>query len=84
MHRNNKTVSEKRFPSPVRVKSPSNNLIVATAWEAVEYLRRWPAKRGREYRIAFQHCLDAMDGLRSPRAAQASFVMAVRTAGLLV
>lgn len=84
MHGNERAVSEKRFPSPVRVKSPSNSVIVATAWEAVEYLRRWPAKRGREYRIAFQHCLDAIDGLRSARSAQASFVMAVRTAGLLV
>ncbi|MGO7428197.1 DUF982 domain-containing protein, partial [Rhizobium ruizarguesonis] len=29
-------------------------------------------------------CLDALDGLRSPRAAQASFVTAAKTAGLLV
>jgi len=81
---NEKAVSEKRFPSPVRVISPSNSLIVSTAWEAVEYLKRWPAKRGREYRIALQHCLDAMDGLRSPRAAQASFMSAARIAGLLL
>jgi hypothetical protein len=81
---NERAVSEKRFPSPVRVKSPSNSFIVSTAWEAVEYLKRWPAKRGREYRIALQHCLDATDGLRSPRAAQVSFAMAARTAGLLV
>lgn len=81
---NERAVSEKRFPSPVRVKSPSSSLIVTTTWEAVEYLKRWPATRSREYRVALQHCLDAMDGLRSPRAAQASFVMAVRTAGLLV
>lgn len=77
-------VSDKRFPSPVRVKSPSSSFIVSTAWEAVEYLKRWPATRGREYRIALQHCLDAMDGLRSPRAAQVSFAMAARTAGLLL
>ncbi|WP_183743994.1 MULTISPECIES: DUF982 domain-containing protein [unclassified Rhizobium] len=77
-------MSEKRFPSPVRVKSPSSSFIVSTAWEAVEYLRRWPAKRRREYQSGFQHCLDAMDGLRSPPAARASFMTAARAAGLLL
>ncbi|EJC70474.1 Protein of unknown function (DUF982) [Rhizobium leguminosarum bv. viciae WSM1455] len=77
-------VSEKRFPSPVRVVSPNSSLIVSTVWEAVEYLKRWPSKRGRDYRVARQHCLDALDGLRSPRAAQASFITAAKTAGLLV
>jgi hypothetical protein len=47
-------------------------------------MKRWPANRGREYRIALQHCMDALDGLRSPRAAQLSFITAARTAGLLV
>ncbi len=78
------TLSEKRFPSPVRVSSPTSSLIVSTAWDAVEYLKRWPGKRGRDYRVALQHCLDALDGLRSPRAAQASFVTAAKTAGLLL
>ncbi|WP_184327104.1 MULTISPECIES: DUF982 domain-containing protein [unclassified Rhizobium] len=73
-------VSEKRFPSPMRTKFPSSSFIVATAWEAVEYLKRWPAKRGRKHRIA-QHCLD---GLRSVCAAQVSFAKAARTADLLV
>jgi len=77
-------VSEKRFPSPVRVHSPSSSLIVSTVWDAVEYLKRWPGKRGRDYRVAFQRCLDALDGLCSPRAARASFVAAAKTAGLLV
>jgi Protein of unknown function (DUF982) len=81
---NESAVSENRFPSPVRVKSLSQSFIVSTAWEAVEYLKSWPAKRGREYRIALQHCLDAVDGLRTARAAQTSFLMAVRKAGLLV
>ncbi|MBY4607508.1 DUF982 domain-containing protein [Rhizobium sp. 9T] len=76
-------MSEKRFPSPVRVHSPTSSLIVSTVWDAVEYLKRCPGKRGRDYRIALQHCLDALDGLRSPRAAQASFVTAAKTAGLL-
>jgi hypothetical protein len=78
------TVSYKRFPSPVRVKFSGSSLIVSTAWDAVEYLRWWPANRSREYRVALQHCLDALDGLRSPRAAQASFVTAAKTAGLLI
>ncbi|MBY5536524.1 DUF982 domain-containing protein [Rhizobium leguminosarum] len=77
-------MSEKRFPSPVRVISANGRLIVSTVWEAVEYLKRWPSKRGRDYRVARQHCLDALDGLRSPRAAQASFITAAKTAGLLV
>lgn len=77
-------MSEKRFPSPVRVHSSTNSLIVSTVWDAVEYLKRWPGKRGRDYRVALQHCLDALDGLRSPRAAWASFVAAAKTAGLLV
>ncbi|MBY3598220.1 DUF982 domain-containing protein [Rhizobium bangladeshense] len=77
-------MSDKRFPSPVRVHSPTSSLIVSTAWDAVEYLKRWPGKRGRDYRIALQHCLDALDGLRSPRTAQLSFVTAAKTAGLLL
>ncbi|MGR9163076.1 DUF982 domain-containing protein [Rhizobium leguminosarum] len=77
-------VSEKRFPSPVRVVSPNSSLIVSTVWEAVEYLKRWPSKRGRDYRVARQHCLDALDGLCSARAAQTSFITAAKTAGLLV
>ena len=78
------TVSDRNFPAPVRVKSSERSSIISTAWDAVEYLKKWPATRGREYRIAFQHCLDALDGLRSPRSAQASFVRAARIAGLLV
>ncbi|MGR8923475.1 DUF982 domain-containing protein [Rhizobium leguminosarum] len=77
-------VSEKRFPSPVRVVSPNSSLIVSTVWEAAEYLKRWPSKRGRDHRVARQHCLDALDGLCSPRAAQTSFITAAKTAGLLV
>ncbi|ACI54505.1 protein of unknown function DUF982 [Rhizobium leguminosarum bv. trifolii WSM2304] len=77
-------MSEIRFPSPIRVLSPESSLIVSTVWEAVEYLKRWPSKRGRHYRVARQHCLDALDGLRSPRAAQASFITAAKTAGLLL
>ncbi|WP_179610804.1 DUF982 domain-containing protein [Rhizobium leguminosarum] len=77
-------MSEIRFPSPIRVFSPESSLIVSTVWEAVEYLKRWPSKRGRHYRAARQHCLDALDGLRSPRAAQASFITAAKTAGLLL
>ncbi|MEI1250928.1 DUF982 domain-containing protein [Rhizobium aouanii] len=77
-------MSEKRFPSPVRVVSANSSLIVSTVWEAVEYLKRWPSKRGRDYRVARQHCLDALDGIRSPRAAQASFITAAKAAGLLV
>ncbi|TBC93725.1 DUF982 domain-containing protein [Rhizobium leguminosarum] len=77
-------MSEKPFPSPVRVVSPNSSLIVSTVWEAVEYLKRWPSKRGRDYRVARQHCLDALDGLCSPRAAQTSFITAAKTAGLLV
>lgn len=77
-------MSEKRFPSPVRVHSSTSSLIVSTVWDAVEYLKRWPGKRGRDYRVALQHCLDALDGLRSPRAAWTSFVAAAKAAGLLV
>ncbi|AHG44850.1 hypothetical protein RLEG12_17110 [Rhizobium leguminosarum bv. trifolii CB782] len=77
-------MSEIRFPSPVRVFSQNRSLIVSTVWEALEYLKRWPKKRERDYRIARQHCLDALDGLRSPRAAQASFITAAKTAGLLL
>ncbi|QSY84369.1 DUF982 domain-containing protein [Rhizobium binae] len=78
------TLSERRFPSPVRVHSPTSSLIVSTAWDAVEYLKGWPGNRGRDYRVALQHCLDALDGLCSPSIAHASFVTAARTAGLLL
>ena len=78
-------MSYKTFPTPVRViiKQKQEN-IIATAWDAVEFLRRWPAERGRAYRRALQHCLDALDGIRSPGRACASFTAAAREAGILV
>jgi hypothetical protein len=78
-----RVMSQRNFPSPVRVKSATADLIISTAWEAVEFLKRWPGKRGREYRIAMQHCLDALDGLISAGKARLSFITAVRSAGLL-
>jgi hypothetical protein len=79
------TLSYKRFPTPVRViiKQSQEN-IIATAWDAVEFLRRWPGKRGLAYRRALQHCLDALDGIRSPQKAWASFVSAMKEEGVLV
>ena len=76
-------MSQRRFPSPVRVKSATADLVISTAWDAVEFLKHWPSKRGREYRIAMQHCLDALDGIRSPRKAWSSFVAAMKEEGLL-
>lgn len=49
----------------------------------MEFLRRWPGERDNTYRRALQHCLDALDGIRSAKAAFASFVAAVRQAGIL-
>ncbi len=77
-------MSYKRFPNPVRVIiRQSQEAIIATAWDAVEFLRNWPGKRGREYRRALQHCLDALDGIASPRKAYLSFSEAARHAGIL-
>lgn len=75
------TLSYKRFPAPVRViiKQSQEN-IIATAWDAVEFLRRWPGRRGIAYRRALQHCLD---GIRSPQKAWASFTAAMKEEGLL-
>ncbi|WP_438753013.1 DUF982 domain-containing protein [Pararhizobium sp. O133] len=78
------TLSYKRFPTPVRViiKQSQENIIVS-AWDAVEFLRRWSGHRGIAYRRALQHCLDALDGIRSPRKAWASFVAVMKEEGLL-
>ncbi|WP_434712712.1 DUF982 domain-containing protein [Rhizobium sp. YTUHZ045] len=38
----------------------------------------------RDYRVALQHCPDALDRLRSPHAARGSFVTAAKIAGLPV
>lgn len=77
-------LSYKRFPTPVRVIiKQSHENIIASAWDAVEFLRRWPGRRGTAYRRALQHCLDALDGIRSPRKAWASFVAAVKEEGIL-
>jgi hypothetical protein len=76
-------MSNRSFPSPVRVKSAAADFVISTAWEAVEFLKHWPGKRGREYRVAMQHCLDALDGLISAGKARLSFITAVRSAGLL-
>lgn len=78
------TLSYKRFPTPVRVViEQSHENIIATAWDAVEFLRRWPGKRGLTYRRALQHCLDALDGILSAAKAWASFTAAVKEEGLL-
>lgn len=78
-------MSYKHFPKPVRiVLQQSQEFIVASAWDALECLRGWPSGRtGRAYRIALQHCMDALDGILSPRKAQASFMAAAREAGIL-
>ncbi|WP_438617144.1 DUF982 domain-containing protein [Oryzifoliimicrobium ureilyticus] len=74
----------KPFPSPVRVKSSDATVIIESAWDAVEYLGRWPGTHCSRYRIAVQHCKDAVDGLRCPSIASKSFISAARHADLLV
>lgn len=77
-------MSYKSFPAPVKIiirQSPEN--IIATVWEALEFLRSWPGKRNRAYRLALQTCLDALDGMKSPRKAHAAFTAAARDAGIL-
>lgn len=78
------TLSYKRFPTPVRViiQQHQEN-IIATAWDAVEFLRRWRGRRGLAYRRALQHCLDALDGILSPQKAWASFTAAMKEEGVL-
>lgn len=76
-------MSNIRFPAPVRLIKHSQENVIATAWDAVEFLRRWPARRGNAYRRALQHCLDALDGMLSPKKACASFTAAAREAGIL-
>lgn len=78
-------MSYKRFPNPIRIViRSSQEFIIATAWDAVEFLRNWPASRDRAYRRALQHCLDALDGITSPKKAHAAFADAARQAGILV
>lgn len=77
-------VSNPSFSSPVRVRSLQTSLIITTVWDAIEFLKRWPAERGSEYRAALRHCLDALDGLRSAKAAYRAFTRAAQSAGLLV
>ncbi|MFP5078110.1 DUF982 domain-containing protein [Rhizobium sp. YIM 134829] len=78
-------MSDKRFLRPVRViLEGSKEFIVATAFEAIEFIRRLPGgERLKAFRIALQHCLDALDGLLSPQKARASFVAAVQRAGMV-
>lgn len=76
-------MSSRSFPSPVRIRSAATDLVISNAWEAVEFLKHWPGTRGREFRVAMQHCLDALDGLISAGKARLSFILAVRSAGLL-
>jgi hypothetical protein len=77
-------VNNTHFSIPVRVKAMQYSLIISNVWDAIEFLKGWPAARGREYRTALRHCLDAFDGLRSSKMAHLSFLRAAETAGLLV
>ena len=72
------------FSSPVRVRTTVHSVIISGVWDAIEFLKNWPSVRGKEYRTALRHCLDALDGLRSPKTAHLSFMRAAETAGLLV
>lgn len=77
-------MSTMRFPTPIRVIiRHSQQYIIASAWDAVEFLRNWPGKRGSAYRIALQHCLDALDGIGSPKKAYTAFSDAARQEGML-
>lgn len=77
-------VSYKRFPTPVRVmiRQQQEN-IISSAWDAVEFLLGWTGQRGAAYRRALQHCLDALDGIGSPKKAWNSFRDAAREEGFL-
>ncbi|MEA3534402.1 DUF982 domain-containing protein [Rhizobium sp. CC-YZS058] len=77
-------MSDKRFLRPVRIiLEAGKDFIVATAFEAVEFIRRLSGGAMlKAFRIALQHCLDALDGLLSPKRARASFVAALERAGM--
>lgn len=75
-------MSYKTFPTPVRLISKGGDRVIATVFEALEFLGQWPASRSKEYRLAMQHCLDALDGIRSPQHAYLAFAQAVSVAGL--
>ncbi|MEI2299599.1 DUF982 domain-containing protein [Ensifer sp. MJa1] len=78
-------MSEKLFPTPIPLRlSAKRQTVVRTVFEAVELLRQWPARRGREYRAALRRCLDALDGLTSVDRASRCFAAAAREAGLLL
>jgi hypothetical protein len=48
-------------------------------------LYRWPEDdRGKEWMVAQQMCLDAMEGRRDPEQARAAFVAAAQVAGMLM
>ncbi len=78
-------MNDKLFSVPVRLSlKPGSQRLVASAWEAVECLRRqWPGRRGASYRSAIQVCLDVLDGLRPARDARRAFKAAAREAGVL-
>jgi len=78
-------MSEKTFATPIHLKlSSKRQTVVRTVWEALELLRHWPGRRGREYRAALQRCLDALDGLTSVSRASHCFTAAARESGLLL
>ncbi|MDO9414689.1 DUF982 domain-containing protein [Pararhizobium sp.] len=78
-------MSYKSFPKPVRLLvRNAGSAIITNAWEAVESLSTWPERGSREYRIALQHCRDALDGLRPEGHAYRSFTAAASKAGILV
>lgn len=76
------SLSYKTFPVPVRLTFNASGRVIATVFEAVEFMAQWPADRSQEYRLAMRHCLDALDGIRSPKHAHLAFVEAVKVAGL--
>lgn len=48
-------------------------------------LYRWPEDdRGKEWIVAQQMCLEAMEGVRDPDQARTAFVLASRAAGMLM
>jgi len=77
-------MNDRFFPQPIRIALASHETrVVRSAYEALECLRDWPARRCRHYRAAWRACSDALDGLVSAERASAALREAARAARLV-
>lgn len=77
-------MNDKSFSEPIRLRiANTNERVVSTVFEGLEFLTEWPAERDQAYRAAERACRDALDGITPAKRASRALRNAAEKAELL-